>query len=303
MTTTEPHAVEPGALEPHAVVTRFAPSPTGPLHLGHAFAAVRARDAAGANGAICRLRLDNLDPARARGEHEAAVRRQLDWLGLTFDGPVVRQSERVAAYDEALAGLAEAGLAYRCRCTRADIAAAVAAPHGVGSHGAEPDRYPGTCRTAMVERHEPHAWRLNAGLVTKRVGRVTWREGAAERTVSAQDLDDIVLRRRDGAAAYHLATVVDDAAMGVTLVVRGADLAPSAPVQALLRAALGLSEPTHRHHPLVAGPDGRRLATRDRAASLDTLADPLAAGGWSGPALAALLKEGRVPLPYSLVRS
>lgn len=277
----------------HPVVTRFAPSPTGPLHLGHAFAAVRARGAA----SICRLRLDDLDPARARPEHEAAVRRQLDWLGLAFDGPVVRQSDRVAAYDAALAGLADAGLAYRCRCTRADIvsdiAAAVAAPHG-----AEPGGYPGTCRTATVTHDEPHAWRLNVGAMAARVGRVTWREGAAERPVAARELDDIVLRRRDGAAAYHLATVVDDAAMGVTLVVRGADLVPSAPVQALLRAALGLSEPAHRHHALVAGPDGRRLATRDRAASLDTLME-----GWSGPALAALLKQGRVPLPYSLIGS
>ncbi len=285
-------------LEPHSLVTRFAPSPTGPLHLGHAFAAVRAREAAGAPGAVCRLRLDDLDPARTRPEHEATVVRQLDWLGLAFDRPVVRQSKRVAAYDAALAGLAEAGLAYRCRCTRADImadiAAAVAAPHG-----AESGHYPGTCRTATVGRDEPHAWRLHAGAVARRVGRVTWREGAVEHMVAARDLDDIVLKRRDGAAAYHLATVVDDAAMGVTLVVRGADLAPSAPVQALLRAALGLGEPTHRHHALVAGPDGRRLATRDHAAGLDTLMEE----GWSGPALAALLKEGRVPLPYSLLRS
>ena len=269
------------------LVTRFAPSPTGPLHLGHAWAAVRARAAAG----VCRLRLDDLDPARARPEHAATVLRQLDWLGLAFDGPVGRQSERVALYDAALGRLAKAGLAYRCRCSRAEIAAAVAAPHGVEAG------YPGTCRGADLSGEEPHAWRLDAGAALARVGAVAWREGGVAHRV--EETHDVVLRRRDGAAAYHLATVVDDAEMGVGLVVRGADLAPSAPVQALIRAALGLPEPEHRHHALVAGPDGRRLATRDRAASLDTLA----ADGRDGPALAAELRAGRVPLPYTLLGS
>ena len=268
------------------LVTRFAPSPTGPLHLGHAWAAVRAREVA-----VCRLRLDDLDPARARPEHEATVLRQLAWLGLEFDGPPVRQSERVADYDAALERLAAAGLAYRCRCTRAEIAAAVAAPHGAEAC------YPGTCRGADVPEGEPHAWRLDARAAFDRVEEVAWREGDQAHSMAAAD--DIVLRRRDGAASYHLATVVDDAAMGVTLVVRGADLAPSAPVQALLSAALGLAEPEHRHHALVAGADGRRLATRDRAASLDALA----AEGWDGPALAAELRAGRVPLPYRLLRA
>ncbi len=272
---------------PH-LVTRFAPSPTGPLHLGHAYAAVRARIAAG----TCRLRLDDLDPARARPEHAATVRRQLDWLGVAFDGAVVRQSEGVAAYEAALGRLAAAGLAYRCRCTRADIAAAVAAPHG-----ADDGRYPGTCRRAAVGPGDPHAWRLDSRAAVARVAAVEWREGSIRHPVDAAALDDIVLRRRDGAAAYHLATVVDDAAMGVTRVVRGADLAPSAPIQAVLRAALGLAEPEHRHHALIAGPDGRRLATRDRAASLDTFRD----AGWRGPALADALAADRVPLPYRLL--
>ena len=236
-------------VEPSASVTRFAPSPTGPLHLGHAFAAVRARAAA----SVCRLRLDDLDPVRAQPEHAASVARQLDWLGLEFDGPVVRQSERVAAYDAALSRLADARLAYRCRCTRADIAAAIAAPHRL-----EPCGYPGTCRTAQVGPDEPHAWRLNAGAAAARVGPLTWREGAAVHPVPAQD--DIVLKRRDRAAAYHLATVVDDAAMGVTLVVRGADLAPSAPVQALLRAASGLARA--RPPPSRAGRRARRATAR-----------------------------------------
>lgn len=275
-------------MEAQHLVTRFAPSPTGPLHLGHAFAAVRAKEAA----TVCRLRLDDLDPARARPEHEATVLRQLAWLGLEFGGPIVRQSERVPAYSEALDRLAEAGLAYRCRCTRADIGEAVAAPHGPVD-----GRYPGTCRALTIGADQPHAWRLDARAAAERVGRVSWWERREERPVDPARLDDIVLRRRDGAAAYHLATVVDDDAMGVTLVVRGADLAPYAPVQALLRAALGLTQPEHRHHPLVVGPDGRRLATRERAASLDTLV----AAGWAGPDLAAELKEGCVPLPYCLL--
>ncbi len=271
------------------LVTRFAPSPTGPLHLGHAYAAVTAREAAVA----CRLRLDDLDPARARPEHAATVLRQLGWLGLAFDGPVVRQSERVGAYRTALDRLVEAGLAYPCVCTRADIAAAVAAPHGpLGA------RYPGTCRgRAGPSGEDGAAWRLDSGAALARCGPVAWRAGGAEHAVTRDAVDDVVLRRRDGATAYHLATIVDDAAMGVDLVVRGLDLRPSAPVHALLRAALGLAEPEHRHHALVLGPDGRRLATRDRAASLDAFA----AVGWDGPALVEALARDRPPLPYRLL--
>ena len=275
-------------MQPQHLVTRFAPSPTGPLHLGHAYAAVTARSAA----ASCRLRLDDLDPARARPEHAEKVLRQLDWLGLSFDGPVVRQSERVEAYEAALGRLVEADLAYPCTCTRADIAAAVAAPHGpLGA------RYPGTCRNrAASPGHGPVAWRFDSGKALGRLGTVAWREGGVAHWVTKDAVDDVVLRRRDGAAAYHLATVVDDAAMGVDLVVRGLDLRPSAPVQALLRAALSLPEPEHRHHALVLDGEGRRLATRDRAASLDAFA----AAGWAGPALAEALARDRPPLPTRL---
>ena len=274
-------------MTPQYLVTRFAPSPTGPLHLGHAFAAVTARSAA----AVCRLRLDDLDPARAKPEHERTVLRQLDWLGLAFDGPVVRQSERVGAYEAALDRLVEAGLAYPCVCTRADIAAAIAAPHGpLGA------RYPGTCRGVAGLADEGVAWRFDSGAALARFRPVAWCEDGTSHPVTRDMVDDVVLRRRDGATAYHLATVVDDAAMGVDLVVRGLDLRPSAPVQALLRAALGLAEPEHRHHALILYAEGRRLATRDRAASLDAFA----AAGWDGSALAEALARNRPPLPYRL---
>jgi glutamyl-Q tRNA(Asp) synthetase len=262
---------------PAAVVTRFAPSPTGQLHLGHAWSAMRAHDFARARGGRFLLRIEDIDPGRCREEHVAQIMSDLSWLGLDWDGVAIRQSARMAVYAQALARLEADGLIYPCFCTRADIAreiaASAAAPHG--PHG---QLYPGTCRSmaedqrASRRRAEPHALRLDMARATARAGPLSFVEdeqGAI--TVDAAAFGDVVLARRDAPVAYHLAVVVDDAAQGITDVVRGVDLFTATHVHRLLQALLGLPTPTYHHHALVVGADGRRLAKRDRAATLASL--------------------------------
>ena len=270
--------------------SRFAPSPTGLLHLGHAYSAALAAEA----GRFL-VRIEDLDPARSRGEFVEAIRADLAWLGLEpADVPLV-QSARSAVYAAALERLRGEGLAYPCFCTRADIAAALSAPHGVGAH------YPGTCRGLADDPGrravETHSWRIDAGKAVARVGLPGWREqGGALFAATRAEIDDVILARKDAPAAYHLACVVDDAASGVTLVTRGVDLRRSTPVQRLLQLLLDLPEPVYRHHPLVTHADGDRLAKRDHA---PTLAAMRAAGG-DGPALVADLRAHRLPLGFAL---
>lgn len=256
-----------------AVTTRFAPSPTGPLHAGHALAALVAWRAARRSDGRFLLRIEDLDRTRCRDEHVAAIAADLAWLGIAWDGAALRQSTRRAAYRDALARLRAAGLLYPCFCTRADIVAAASAPHG-------PDGalYPGTCRAlSAAERaaraaDAPHAWRLDMAAAGARAGRLTWHDAAAGEVVAnPAAAGDIVLARRDGVVAYHLAVVVDDAHQGVTLVTRGCDLFAATHVHRLLQALLGLAVPCWHHHALVVGADGVRLAKRDRATSLAAL--------------------------------
>ena len=269
------------------MVTRFAPSPTGLLHLGHAYSAALAA----ASGRFL-LRIEDLDPGRSRAEFVAAIHDDLAWLGLTPAETPLVQSRRGALYGEALERLRGQGLAYPCFCTRADIAAALTAPHGATPH------YPGTCRSLPdnpARRAEtPHSWRLDIAAALARTGLSGWREGDRMFHAAPADLDDIILARKDAPAAYHLACVVDDAASGVTLVVRGADLRPSTPVQRLLQILLDLPEPAYLHHALVTHADGRRLAKRDHAPTLAAMR----AAGVDGPAFAADLLAGRLPLGF-----
>jgi len=263
-------------------VTRFAPSPTGLLHLGHAFSALTASDMAAASGGTFLLRIEDLDAARCRPDYETAIHDDLTWLGLTWPEPVLRQSTVTPRYDAALARLAEANLVYPCRCTRADIRAAMAAPQ----EGAEtPDIYPGTCRTRpMSDRTEADAIRLNmaAALQQVDVEELSFTEtDPTHRGIHPLDparllseTGDVVLARRDiRAAAYHLAVVVDDAAQGVTHVVRGEDLWDATPVHRLLQALLGLPAPVWRHHRLIRDETGRRLAKRDDARAIRAYRD------------------------------
>ncbi len=271
--------------------SRFAPSPTGRLHLGHAYSAAVGRGA----GARFMLRIDDLDAGRCRAEFVEGIFEDLRWLGIAWDGTPVVQSTRIAAYDAALDQLRALGLVYPCFCTRADIAAALSAPHGASVH------YPGTCRERPDDparrQTTPHSWRLDHARALARVGLPGWHEGDRQFTATAADLDDVILARKDAPAAYHLACVVDDSASDIDLVVRGADLRPSTPVQRLLQMLLGLPEPAYLHHPLVAHADGRRLAKRDQAPTLAAMRDT----GIDGPALAAMLAEHRLPLGFAFI--
>jgi glutamyl-Q tRNA(Asp) synthetase len=261
-----------------AVVTRFAPSPTGYLHLGHAASALfawrRARDARGR----FLLRLEDVDRTRCRPEFASAILEDLEWLGLEWDGEVRVQSAHFADYRAALDRLEAAGLLYPCFCTRAaikaEIARAAAAPHG-------PDGalYPGTCRAldaaeraGRIAAGESFALRLDTGAALARSGPLAWQD---ERfgTVAADpaSLGDVVLARKETPASYHLAVTVDDALQGVTLVTRGEDLFPSTHVHRLLQALLDLPVPLWHHHPLLTDEGGRRFAKRDRALTLRAL--------------------------------
>ncbi len=280
------------------MLTRFAPSPTGELHLGHAYSAIAAHDAARGAGGQFYLRIDDIDGSRSRGAYVDAALTDLAWLGLSWDGPPVHQSQRLGDYDAALAGLRARGLVYPCFCTRADIAASLAAPHGPAG-----TLYPGTCRhLAPRERErqldeEPHCWRLDMRRATALEGELWWEEeGQGAHPADPAAHGDIVLARKDAPASYHLASTLDDAMMGVTHVVRGADLIASTDVHRLLQALLGLATPVYRHHALVCDAAGKRLAKRDAAASLAALR----ANGVDGEKLAADLRAGRLPAGYSL---
>ena len=278
-------------------VTRFAPSPTGRLHLGHAYSAVighaRARD----GGGRFLLRIEDLDPARSRPEFVAGIEEDLRWLGLDWDGEPLVQSRRGAAYGAALEQLKARELVYPCFCTRADIAASLTAPHGDAGSS-----YPGTCRGLPDDPERrattPHCWRLDCRKALEVAGAPGWTEDDGGRfTAAPSDLGDAILARKDAPSSYHLACVVDDSASGVTLVVRGADLRSSTPIQRLLQELLGLPAPAYLHHPLVTHADGRRLAKRDLAPTLAAMRE----AGIDGPQLAADLLAGKLPLGFSFL--
>jgi len=254
---------------------RFAPSPTGTLHLGNLRTALLAWLFARSQGARFLVRMEDLDTGRVRERFYDEQLRDLAALGLDWDGPVVRQSDRVDLYADAVEALRADGLVYECWCTRAEIREAASAPHGTLPEGA----YPGTClrltpaqRAERVASGRPPALRVRAGAaVVAFEDRIA---GAVHGVV-----DDFVVRRNDGAYAYNLAVVVDDAAQGVGEVVRGADLVDSTPRQLLLARLLGVAEPSYAHVPLVLGPDGARLAKRHGAVTLDGVA-PAEAVRW-----------------------
>jgi glutamyl-Q tRNA(Asp) synthetase len=276
------------------IVTRFAPSPTGRLHLGHAYSAAIGHARASEAGGRFLLRIEDLDQTRSRPEFVDGIESDLRWLGLAWDGEPIVQSRRGRAYEEALGQLLALGLIYPCFCTRADIAAALGAPHGAQPH------YPGTCRGLADDPArrltEAHSWRLDVERALARTGLPEWSEDDRAFAAERSDLDDVILARKDAPAAYHLACVIDDAESGVTLVVRGADLRPSTPVQRLLQTLLGLPEPAYLHHPIVAHEDGRRLAKRDLAPTLGAMR----LARVDGVALARALAMGDVPSGFRL---
>ena len=269
---------------PPAHVERFAPSPTGPLHLGHAYSAWVGWDAARRAGGKFLLRIEDLDRSRSRPEWVEGIMRDLTWLGLGWDGPVLYQSARLDAYRMAQADLAARRLTYACTCTRRDIAEASAAPQE-GAHGPDGPVYPGTCRGRFRPTDGPHALRLDMAAAIEALGgaaavdRLDFREAGAgpggetgtiglSAAMLVEGVGDVVLARRDGAPAYHLAVVMDDAHQGVTHVSRGRDLFPATPIHRLLQALLGLPAPVYNHHRLVRDETGRRLAKRDDARAI-----------------------------------
>ncbi len=266
------------------VVTRFAPSPTGLLHLGHAFAA---RTAA-REGTRFLVRIEDIDTARCREEFVAAIFEDLRWLGLRWEEPVLRQATRSAAYRAALATLDAKGVVYPCFCTRKEIAEEIAraagAPHYADGSATGPDGpvYPGTCRHLSADERQrriaagvPHALRLDAAKAAALAGPLAFEERGSgpngergEIAVQPTLFGDIVLARKEMPAAYHLAVVVDDAYQAVTTVTRGSDLFAATHVQRLLQALLGLPEPDYFHHGLILDANGRKFSKRDHGVTL-----------------------------------
>lgn len=255
------------------IITRFAPSPTGFLHLGHAFSAFNAWRRARQAGGRFLLRLEDIDPTRCRPEYAEAIQQDLAWLGLDWDGPVRVQSRHLPEYRAALDQLATLGLLYPCFCSRTAIARELAAPHG-------PDGaplYPGTCRrlserqrASRIAAGERFALRLNMAAAS-RPGLSYYEETEGRIVCHPERFGDIVLARNDAPASYHLCVTHDDAVQGVTHVTRGIDLKPATDVHRLLQALLGWPEPVYAHHPLLTDAAGRRLAKRDNAATLRSL--------------------------------
>ena len=261
-----------------AFVTRFAPSPTGYLHRGHAYSALTAFEAAKRTGGDFLLRIEDIDATRCRPDFERAIFDDLHWLGLCWPEPVLKQSEQLPDYEAALESLRECGLVYRCFKTRRELAEeAQRAPHGptMAHTGAA---LPSSEEVSLLDRDKPFAWRLSLAAASRHLGGfddLTFVEKGAGPAGEAGLIradpavaGDIVLARKDVGVAYHLAVVVDDARQGVTDVVRGNDLFAACHSQRLLQALLNLPTPTYHHHPLLVGPDGKRYAKRDRAQSL-----------------------------------
>jgi glutamyl-Q tRNA(Asp) synthetase len=280
------------------IVTRFAPSPTGYLHLGHAYAAMMAHDFARARNGRFLLRVEDIDSSRARPEYEAAILEDLAWLGLTPDGPVLRQSVRFAAYRAALETLS--ALLYPCFCTRSEIAAEIARA-SEAPHGPEGPLYPGTCRVlspserdARLSSGASYALRLDSEAATQRIPLLTFREDGAgprgecgEIAVDPLLFGDVVVSRKDMPTSYHLAVVADDAHQGVSHVTRGNDLFAATHIQRVLQALLGLNAPTYVHHKLILDAHGKKFSKRDAAVTLRALRE----AGETPAAIRALLAQ------------
>ncbi|WP_341365941.1 tRNA glutamyl-Q(34) synthetase GluQRS [Yoonia sp. BS5-3] len=261
------------------MITRFAPSPTGPLHLGHAYSAILAHDMAKAAGGVFLLRIEDIDQSRARPEWEAQIYDDLHWLGLSWATPVMRQSERLPVYQTALHTLWDQGLLYPCNCTRRDIQQAAAAPQeGALQYGPDGVIYPGTCR----DKPRPDvmgdmALRLD---MRRAAATVAWTEDSTPDKKQVfgpeafvQTIGDVVLARRNMGTSYHLSVVLDDAAQKISHVIRGADLADSTPIHVLLQKLLNLPTPIYHHHKLIRDDAGKRLAKRDDARAISKYRD------------------------------
>jgi glutamyl-Q tRNA(Asp) synthetase len=270
--------------------TRFAPSPNGSLHLGHAYAAIVAHDLAREAGGDFLLRIEDIDGSRSRPGLARQFEEDLRWLGLSWDLEIL-QSARLASYAAAAERLKRMGLLYPCRCTRAEIAEAAC------ETGPDGPIYPGTCRGRQIPPGKSVAWRLDMAGACERAGPLRWEDRlAGTQRARPEIFGDIVLLRKDAPASYHLAATLDDAADAITLVTRGRDLFQATHIHRLLQALLDLPVPIWHHHPLLVDEDGRKLAKRRNSPAL---ADRRAAGE-DGRALARALRDGNFPAGISL---
>ena len=289
------------------ISTRFAPSPTGRLHLGHAWSAIQAQDRVRGDGGRFLLRIEDIDGTRSRPGHVQGILDDLGWLGIDWDGPVTFQSERVALYAEALEKLQATGHAYRCFCTRSEIEAQIAAAGSAPHTGDVAPPHPASCRNrseaeiaGRLARGEPFAWRLDMAAAFAPYAGIGWEdEIAGPQRADPLPAGDVVLWRKDAPASYHLAVTVDDAAQGITHIVRGRDLFEATHVHRLLQAMLDLPVPVYRHHALLTGADGHRLAKRHGA---PTLAD-LRAEYPDGRVLADRLRAGDLPIGFAVAQA
>lgn len=274
-------------------VSRFAPSPTGRLHLGHAYSAMMAHDLARANNGHFLLRMEDIDHTRCRAEFVDGILEDLRWLGLDWDGEIVFQSARRAAYDAALETLQGLGVAYRCWCTRAEIAASAGAPQGD-----QGGLYPGTCKgRADPADGRPYCWRLDVTKAQALTGPLIWEDEVAGLVNAAPELlGDVVIARKDAGTSYHIAVVVDDGWQGVTDIVRGVDLFESTHVHRLLQALLGLPTPRYHHHRLLLDASGTRLAKRRASPTIASLRE----AGVDPKQLMAGMRRGVFPAGYAL---
>lgn len=275
-------------------VTRFAPSPTGWLHLGHAYAALFAAEQARKNQGRFLLRLEDIDGTRSRPEYETALFEDLHWLGLDWEKPVRRQSDHAPDYRAALTHLEDLGLLYPCFCTRREIQEEIARA-GQAPHGPDGALYPGTCRNrgeeeraGLIASGQAYALRFNVEKAVRLVARdLSWEDlGRGHQVAKPALFGDIVLARKDTPASYHLAVVVDDALQGITRVTRGEDLFEATHLHRLLQELLQLPVPQWHHHRLIVDENGKRLAKRDNARSLRTLRDE----GWTAEQVLEALK-------------
>lgn len=260
------------------MITRFAPSPTGLLHLGHAYAAVFARNMAEENGGRFYLRFEDIDTTRVRDEFYLAIEQDLAWLDIRWNGTPIRQIDRLPTYMDALEKLKSLGVVYPCFCTRREIENEIA-NMGNAPHGPEGALYPGTCRGLSSSEKEdrvgagqPHCWRLDTNLAARLTGPLVFQDvHQGEMIVDEGLLGDVVLARKDIATSYHLAVVVDDAFQKITDVTRGEDLLASTHIHRILQELLGLGAPIYHHHRLILDQHGKRLAKRDDSLSLRAL--------------------------------
>jgi glutamyl-Q tRNA(Asp) synthetase len=269
--------MSPAAAARGPIVTRFAPSPTGYLHLGHVRSALEGRRAARRDGGRFLLRFEDIDRTRCRDEYAAAILEDLAWLGLDWDGPVRRQSQHFDDYQRALDSLDALGVLYPCFCTRRQIQTEIARAGGA-PHGDAGPPYPGTCRRLGAEvvaqklrSGRDFALRLDLPGALALTGPLEWIEGECRQRAAPAELGDVVLGRKEFPASYHLAVTVDDAIQGVTLVTRGEDLAMATHIHRVLQALLGLPTPRYRHHPLLTDAAGRRLAKREGAPTIRSM--------------------------------